>query len=449
MKKKTILIIGDRIDLGSGVSNQLKHVVKKFIQNDYDVVTIGVINDNSNGEITPPQPYKFDSGEETLIYSSKSYDNLVLIEHCIKTHNVDALVLMTDNYRYQNIWNYGHSIRQHIPIYYIAVWDSCLVPLDPVARPHYNLVHYESVDAIGCISKQTEWFVNRCFDKHIYGKKPSINYVAHGSNIDTFTPLPPQELTQLRNKLFRGNEYDFVLFFNGRNQGRKKIGDIIEAFRLFNEKLTPEQARKTSLVLHTDVVSDYGTDLVAVCSSLAPRQNIYIDNQRHPESIMNMLYNIADVTINISNAAGFELSINESMLAGTPVIASATGGHNDQIGWFKDGITPQWSMEFRNNLQSLGHGVWSKPVFTQRTNIGNPATPYLWDDNASIDETAAAIRYWYDIPPYERERMGRKGREYAISMGMTSKDFAVNVVDGVEKMINNFTPLEAYNLYKI
>ena len=41
---------------------------------------------------------------------------------------------------------------------------------------------------------------------------------------------------------------------------------------------------------------------------------------------MNLMYNMADVTVGISSNEGFGLSTAESLMAGTPIIVNVTGG---------------------------------------------------------------------------------------------------------------------------
>ena len=51
-----------------------------------------------------------------------------------------------------------------------------------------------------------------------------------------------------------------------------------------------------------------------------------------------MLYNMADVTINIASNEGFGLGTAESLMAGVPIIVNVTGGLQDQCGFKnKDG----------------------------------------------------------------------------------------------------------------
>ena len=135
--------------------------------------------------------------------------------------------------------------------------------------------------------------------------------------------------------MFGGKEFDFVMFFNSRNIRRKQIPDTLFAYKIFIDSLTVEQARKCAFVLHTQVVDDNGTDLYAVVNHLFPNMRVIFSGQQVNHDDLNCLYNIADVTVNISNAEGFGLSALESIMAGTPIIATVTGGLQDQMA-FRD-----------------------------------------------------------------------------------------------------------------
>ena len=56
------------------------------------------------------------------------------------------------------------------------------------------------------------------------------------------------------------------------------------------------------------------------------------------------MYNMADCTINISDAEGFGLGTLESLACGTPIIVNMTGGLQEQVTdgeeWFGIGIEP-------------------------------------------------------------------------------------------------------------
>ena len=85
-----------------------------------------------------------------------------------------------------------------------------------------------------------------------------------------------ENLQTFKKQFFEGKEYDFVLFFNSRNIRRKQIPDTLLAYKLFIEQLPKEKADKCALLLHTEVVTDAGTDLNAVIETLCPECNIIL-----------------------------------------------------------------------------------------------------------------------------------------------------------------------------
>ena len=443
--KHKLLIVADDPRGFSGVANQCRHICIRLAKQNNEVIVVGVTNLQ---QLQPPSRVKLPTGEEIKIVQSNRFDDMGLILKLMKEEKPDCLVLFTDPHKFSNIWINASFIREKIPVYFVHVWDTHLVP-DDTGTAHYNLPIYECCDGIGCISKQTEWFVNKVYSKAVYTKTPYIHYVGHGSDKNIYKPLPPEAYVDVRNNLFGGKQYDFVAMMLNRNQGRKKFSDLIEAWKLFTQSLPKEQADKCALVLHTEQVADVGTNLLEVAKALAPSTNIYFSAEKYPEEVINQVYNIADVVLNISNAEGFGLSANEAALAGKCTILNATGGLVDQIGFFDNGIPIQWTKENYNNLASFQHGIWAYPIYGQRTIIGSPHTPYLYDYNASIDEVVKGLQYWYDVPKEERNCRGLLNRQFALDTGLNSTDFSINVEAGIKKTIADFKPVDLFHLYKI
>ena len=214
-------------------------------------------------------------------------------------------------------------------------------------------------------------------------RKTLLHYVPHGVDANTFTPLPKdkKELVDGKKRFFRGNTFDYIVFFNSRNTKRKQISDLILAFRIFCDSLPKEKSEKCCLVLHTEIIGahGHGTNLAAVKEALCRDYNVYFSEKKITPFEMNLMYNLSDVTVNISSNEGFGLSIAESIMAGTPVIASVTGGLQDQIGQTDDQGKPlEFTREFSTN--NIGrykhHGVWVKPVWPMVLDIhGSVQTP--------------------------------------------------------------------------
>jgi glycosyltransferase involved in cell wall biosynthesis len=364
----------------------------------------------------------------------------------LKETKIDAILHFTDPHYWQWLYDVEHEIRQQVPILYYHIWDN-------VPDPMYNKDYYESCDWLGCISKLTYGIVNRVgkFEDGI--RKPledwQINYVPHGINENVFKPLEDKELIEVKKELFGDKEYDFVLFFNSRNIRRKQPSDVIESYKIFCDKLTKEQSNKCVLLMHTTPIDNNGTDLMAVKDKICPDYNVVFSSNKIESDVLNKIYNIADCTINIANNEGFGLGTTESIMAGTPIIVSVTGGLQDQCGF-------DYTSEDYIKIGSLHktklnntHGVWVKPVWPTATNInGSPLTPYIYDDRVNNNEVAEAISEMYLLGKEKRKENGQVGREWAIK-NLSSKVMCDSMSEGIETTIKNFTPREKYNLYKV
>ena len=81
------------------------------------------------------------------------------------------------------------------------------------------------------------------------------------------------------------------------------------------------------------------------------------------DSLLTM-YNIADCTISVSDAEGFGLATLESLACETPIIATMTGGLQEQLtdgdNWFGIGLEP-----------------------TSKAIIGSQEIPFIYEDRLS------------------------------------------------------------------
>ena len=198
--------------------------------------------------------------------------------------------------------------------------------------------------------------------------KHLLHYIPHGINSEVFKPLNKndEKLVELKKNIFKDKHYDFVFFYNSRNIQRKRTSNIALAFKMFCENLPKEKSDKCILVCHTEKVLDAGTDLGAIQEAFLSDHNfLVIENKFSPEE-MNLLYNIADVTINVSSNEGFGLSVAESIMSGTPVIVNVTGGLQDQIGQLDDDGKP---VEFDFNFSSSIFNKFSNKILLLSNSI--------------------------------------------------------------------------------
>jgi hypothetical protein len=450
-KRKKILLITDDIRVHSGVATVGREIVLHTAQH-FNWVCLG-------GSIKHPEAGKrFDLSQSTnetsgltdasvFVYPIDGYGTQELIRNIIDLEKPDAILLITDPRYFIHIFQIENEIRKNIPIAYLNIWDDYPAPL-------YNKAYYEACDLLMGISKQT---VN--INKLVLGDKAKnkvIRYVPHGLNHEIMKPLDKNDvdLIKFKKNIFGNKEYDFVLFFNSRNIRRKQIPDTMLAYKLFIDQLPIEQAKKCAFVLHTEVVSEHGTDLEAVRELLleGEQYNVYFSSNRFSTEEMNLLYNCTDAQILLTSNEGWGLSLTEAILVGNPIIANVTGGMQDQMRFSNDeGGWIDFDADFPSNHNGTIKecGDWAFPVFpTNRSIVGSPQTPYIWDDRCTAEDASAQIMNAYKLGREELKRRGLEGREWALGAeaGFTGEMQGKRVIEAFTTLFNTWKPREKYEL---
>ena len=451
-QRKKILLITDDIRLPSGVGNIGKEIVIHTAHHYNWACVGGAINHPDKGK-------RFDLSPDTnqtcgiedasvFLYPSDGYGDPNLLRTLIKLEKPDAIMMITDPRYFAWLFQIENEIRKNIPIIYLNIWDD-------YPAPYYNKSFYESCDALLGISKQTVNINKLVLDDK--AKNKIIEYVPHGLNTDMFYPITDKEsnkeLQEFKKNLFKGKNYEFMVFFNSRNIRRKQIPDALLAYRLFVENLTPEQKEKVVLVLHTEQVSEHGTDLNAVIETLIPEDsNIIFTPGKLEVQALNYLYNLADVQILLTSNEGWGLSLTEAMLTGTPIIANVTGGMQDQMRFeFEDGTWIDFDADFPSNHNGTykKHGKWAFPVFPASRSIqGSIPTPYIFDDRCRFEDAADCLTEVYNLSKEERQARGMEGYKWATSdeAGFTSQHQANRFITYTDKLFNTWKPREKYEL---
>jgi len=453
-QRKNILLLTDDIRLQSGVANVGKEIVIHTAHK-YNWYNVG-------GAIQHPELGKiFDISEDVngianiedssvMVQPYNGYGDPALIRQLIKEQNIDAIFLITDPRYFEWLFQIENEIRKKTPIIYLNIWDDYPAPM-------YNKAYYESCDLLMGISKQT---VN--INKLVLGDKIEtkiIDYVPHGMNSEVFYPIKENsedavKMEEIKKRMFGGKESKFTLFFNSRNIRRKSIPDTMLAWKYFIDQLPQEEADSCYFVLHTDLVSEAGTDLKAVRDYLfgSDYRNIIISSEKVPASTLNAFYNIADAQILLSSAEGWGLALTEAMLTGTPIIGNVTGGMQDQMrfedengNWF----TPSADVPSNHTGKYKNHGKWAFPVFpNNRSLVGSPRTPYIWDDRCRPEDATEQIMKLYNMSHSERKEAGLEGLEWATGdeAGFTSGKMAKKVENNIDKLFATWTPRKNYEL---
>jgi glycosyltransferase involved in cell wall biosynthesis len=458
-KKKKILLLSDDLRMASGIATMSKELVLGTAHK-YDWFQVGAaINHPEAGKVLDvsqdiQQRYGI-ADADVKILPWNGYGNPDLIRQLINTEQPDAIVHFTDPRYWTWLYDIEHEIRQNVPLLFYAIWDD-------LPDPMYNRNFYESCDWIGCISRQTYGIIKRISDRSDKStwktKAPwQVSYVPHGINTDIYKP---EEVSpEFRKQILGGKEYDFVLYWSNRNIRRKQPADVIVAFKKFCDKIGKEKADKCVLLMHTQPVDENGTDLPAVIEAVAPDVNIIFSDARRPVEELNLLYNIADVTINIANNEGFGLATAESVMCGTPIIVNVTGGLQDQCGFKVDGkylnhedyIRIGSLHEWRLWEDKAIPGPWAYPVWSRAQALaGSVPTPYIWDDRVDIEDVANTIVEVYNTPKDIRKANALKGREEFIGeMGLTHTNMCQQLINGIESTFENWKPRERFEVFKI
>lgn len=423
MKKEKVLLLSDDIRIISGVAVVSKQLVLNTV-NEFDWVQLAAQQSptDAGSVIDVSDSVKsLTSVEDAYVrlYSNDGYGNPDLLRNIISTERPDVILHFADPRVWQWLYDMEHELRQNIPICYYHVWDN-------TPTPHFNKSKYLSCDWIACISKLTE----RCVNETIVNtnKPPKVTYVPHGVDTDVFKPIEQKEINEHTSKVL-GNSYEFVVLCNNVNMPRKQLPMLIESYKLFCDTLEKPQRNKVTLLLHTNPTHTTGTNLYEVANAICPEYSVIFSCEKLSDEWLNRVYNIADVTINISCAEGFGLSTLESLSAGTPIIATNTGGLSEQLG-----DDPGWGISVQPTIRNL---------------VGSKSVPYIYNDICKPQDVAAALKSMYDLSNDARTTLGENGRTFVLKNGYTSHDMCQGIREGLKNTIEDFIPRQRFTCTKL
>jgi len=456
MKKKKILLLSDDLRMASGIANVSKQLVLGTVDK-YDWIQLGAaIKHPEAGQILDlTDSVIAETGVQDAsvkIYPFDGYGNADIIRQLLMVERPDAILHFTDPRYWIWLYEIEHELRQSVPLLFYHIWDD-------LPDPKYNRDYYESCDWIGCISKQTYGITKRVWgwDTETYWTKPKdwqVSYVPHGINSELYKPTDVPD--DFKKSIFGDKEYEFVLYWNNRNIRRKQPMDAMLAFDEFRKSLPKDKWDKVCMLMHTNPIEEHGTDLVTFVNHCIPESTVIFAPNRYTEQQLNYLYNMADVTINVASNEGFGLTTAESVMAGTPIIVTVTGGLQDQCGFrdkrsgkllTADDYVEIGSLHNRQSKDVVTWGDWVKPIWPVRSTTGSVPTPYIFDDRVDFIDIAPLIMEYYNMGKDERNTAGLKGREHFLGEGLLSKEaMCKTLVDGIEGTFENWKPKEKFKL---
>jgi len=380
-KRIKVLTLGDMPLSTSGVGNQSRYVIEALLKTGkFEVFSLGGAMKHPQYQLIKTEEW----GDLWRILPVDQFGTKEIVRSVIWREKPDILWFMTDPRFWGWLWEMDNEIRTNVPMVYYHVWDN-------YPYPKFNKRFYESNDVIATISKLTDDIV-RTVAPDVEAK-----YIPHAVDTETFKKLSDEDIQTLRKKNtdINGESLDekFIVLFNSRNARRKHSGTLIFWFKEFLERIGEDKA---VLLMHTEPKDPNGPDLTQIIEDLELNKGqVLFSREKVSDKEMASMYNLADVTVNISDAEGFGLSCLESLSCGTPVVGVRTGGLQDQL----------------TNGEEV-YGKMIEPCSQQI--VGSQLVPYVMEDRINKQDFINALYDMYFAGKEGREEIGAKGREHVM-----------------------------------
>ena len=392
MKKIKILSISDHPLSPSGVGTQTRYVLEAALRTGlFQVVSLG--GAIKHHDYTPTKVEEF--GDDWVIVPVDGYGDKDTVRAMVASHKPDMLWFMTDPRFWAWLWDIDNEIRKNVPLIYYHVWDN-------LPYPTFNKRYYDSNDKIVTISKVTNDIVKNV------APDVDLSHIPHSVDTDVFKKYSDQDVLSFKKNSLKPKDMDkFIFFWNNRNARRKQSGSLIYWFKDFLDIVGHDKAM---LIMHTDAKDPNGQDLFAIMNELGLNDGqLLLSENKYPSEILAMMYNLADCTINVSDAEGFGLATLESLSCETPIIVNMTGGLQEQVTdgeeWFGIGLEP-----------------------TSKAIIGSQDVPFIYEDRLSKEVVVDALLKMYNMSQEERTALGKAGRGHVMK-NYNFEDFKKKWID--------------------
>ncbi|MDO8659923.1 MAG: glycosyltransferase [Candidatus Parcubacteria bacterium] len=382
--KIKILTISDMPIVLSGVATQTKYLLEGLLKTGrYQVLSIGAAIKHQQYN-----PLRIDEyNGDWVILPTDGYGNPQLMREILDVEKPDVIWFMTDPRFFTWLFEMiDEVVDRGIPLLWNTIWDNG-------PTPTFNKFYYDSCTFLGCISKLTYGIMKDL------GLEHKAEYIPHAVPAGTFKILDEKLVQEEKLRLFGKEKKDsFVVFYNSRNARRKKTNDAIAAFKQFADAIGDKPGEKCFFVMNTDPHDPEGSDLLQLCSmlNLDPSQITFLKDRVDFDKLA-LLYNMADVTICASAEEGFGLSSLESLMCGTNVISTKTGGLQEQ------NVDPDTGEVF---------GVSVEPV--SKLLVGSQQIPWIYSDHPSHQQFVDAFVKVYGMSKQDRDELGKRAQESVV-----------------------------------
>jgi len=405
-----VLWLSESPDFPTGFGSQTFAFGREFVRNGHDFTCMAFNN-------PALEPYMY-NGIAVYPYKHKAettrtgdFFRYVLNNIVEQRGEPDVFVVFLDIRFVEHVFSFNEfDVKYHCPFVLYHLWDNGPIPV-------FNESFYSVCDAVICGSK----FAYNLISPMIPEDK--LFYVSLGSNPFEFYPLPESEIDRFRNQITSNikGEVNFIMCSTNANIHRKRLADLIEVYEKF-----ATGKDDVALLMHCYLDDPRGVDLTAVYRALSKnnkkRYLIASTPRKQGASYLNLLYNFADVTVNIAHSEGFGMQTIESMLAGTPPVVSAIGNHPymvEDAGWLID------------------------PSASRLT--GGIGAQYIYEHYVSVDDTVEALNECY----YNRDVLQEKAskcRNQGLKFNVVEKAKELSCV--LEQISERFSSAE-HKKYRI
>lgn len=426
MERTKVLFLSDHPLVPSGVGIQAKYLITELLNTSrYKFFCLGGAIKHPNYQLQQVAPDQFGDGN-WLIQPVDGHGNKDQLRQVLRDFKPDVLVFFTDPRFFYWLWEMEDEVRAVCPMVYWHVWDN-----DPV--PEFNQPLYSATDHVACLSLKTYGLL-----QGLDTDKDRFSYIPHAEPADLFKPIDELEVMNAkRQNLGKHADREFLIFWNNRNARRKMPGDVLESFAKLEKKVGKGRC---AIMMHTSPTDPEGQDLRSVVRKLGIEESFILSEDRLTPEQLNMMYNMADCTINLSNNEGFGLGTLESIFAGTPMCVNMTGGLQFQMGDWWHGLTDFSDQDKLTKIaksRRKSHKWWGEPVFPAARNlVGSQSVAYIYDDRVNNDDVAVALEKLFRIGRKARKKLGLEAREWAtneFSMERLQRSFDETITKTIER----------------
>ena len=377
IKKKKILIISDHALASSGVGIQTKCLVEGLIKKgDMTFIQLGAAVKHTDYNT-------LGVNDDFFIKPIDGFGDPSILRSVLINEKPDALLIFSDPRFFTWLFNMEDEVHQICPILWWHVWDNR-------PTPRFNDWMYEVTDAINCHSYLTYQMCSENFPQ-------KTSFIPHSFPKEMFFRLKKDNIQREKERILGKERKDnFVCLWMNRNCKRKRPADVLYSWFKFLENISSKEKERVTLLLHTNPKDSAGNNLIEIAERLDILDTIAFSTQKLDTCFINILHNISDVTLNISFNEGFGLTTLESMMTGTPIIATKTGGLYRQV------------VDYRDDSEN---GVALTPDI--RSMSGNQNIPYIFEDYVSCEKVAIAIEKVFRMSIEESFILSKKVESYA------------------------------------